>query len=110
MPDAVSLDLPVNVGGTTRIGDFVEDEQASDVASAVMVGRGSEHLRLAVCRLPEQERHVLVRRYGLDDREPVSMAVLSVELGISKKQVSELQRRAEGTLLRSALTLREAVA
>ena len=110
MPDAVSLDLPVGAEETTLIGDLVEDERASDVATQVVLGRESEHLRLAVLRLPERERHVLVRRYGLDDREPVSLGELSVELGISRKQVSKLQRRAEQILLSGAPALRGAVA
>ena len=110
MPDAVSLDLPVGAEETTRIGDLVEDERASDVASQVLLGREAEHLRLAVLGLPERERYVLVRRYGLDDRDPVSIGELSVELGISRKQVSKLQRRAQQILQSSALALRRAVA
>ena len=110
MPDAVSLDLPVGAEETMRIGDLVEDERASDVASQVILGWEAEHLRLAMLRLPERERQVLVRRYGLDDREPVSIGELSVELGISKKQVSKLQRRAQQILLSSASALRGAVA
>ena len=110
MPDAVSLDLPVGTEETTRIGDLVEDERASDVASQVLPGREAEHLRLAVLRLPKRERHVLVRRYGLDAREPVSISELSVELGISRKQVSKLQRKAEQILQSSASALRGAVA
>ncbi len=110
MPDAVSLDLPVGFDETTRVGDFVEDERASDVASEVILDHEAEHLRLAVLRLPEQERQVLVRRYGLDDGEPASIAELSRELQVSRKQISKLQRRAEQMLLRSATALREAVA
>ncbi len=106
MPDAMSLDLPVGFDGTTRIGDFVQDERASDVASEVILDREAEHLRLAVLRLPERERRVLVRRYGLDDGEPASIAEISAELRVSRKQVSKLQRRAERILLMSVTALR----
>ena len=110
MPDAVSLDLPVGAEETTRIVDLVEDERASDVANQVLLGREAEHLRLAVLRLPERERYVLIRRYGLDDRDPARVSELSVELGISGKQVGKLQRKAEQILQSSAPSLRGAVA
>ncbi|MDP9474391.1 MAG: sigma-70 family RNA polymerase sigma factor [Actinomycetota bacterium] len=110
MSDAISLDLPVGAEETSRIGDFVEDEEASDVSGEVVRAYEAEHLRLAVLRLPHRERQVLVRRYGLDDREPASIAELSAELLIPKKQVRKLQRRAEQILLSSAAESREAVA
>ena len=52
-------------------------------------------LRKAIERLPERNRHVLVRRYGLDDREPATLAELSEELGVSRERVRQLQREAE---------------
>jgi RNA polymerase primary sigma factor len=110
VPDAVSLDLPVGAEETARIGDFVEDERASDVPGEVARARESEALRSALLRLPERERHVLVRRYGLDDRDPASTAELSRELGISQDRVRKVQRKAKQMLLASATVLRGAAA
>jgi RNA polymerase primary sigma factor len=103
-PDAVSFDLPAGAGETARIGDFVEDEQASDIPGEVVRLREAEHLRLALLRLPNPERHVLVRRYGLDDRDPASIADLSAELGIPAKRISKLQRKAERILADAAVS------
>ncbi len=102
--------LVVSAEETMRIREFVEDERAPEVANEVMLGRESEHLRLTVLRLPERERRTPVRRYGLDDREPVGIAELSQKLGIRRKQISKLRRSAEQNLLTSAPVLREAVA
>jgi RNA polymerase primary sigma factor len=44
---------------------------------------------------------VLVRRYGLDDREPATLAEVGDELGISRERVRQLQREAERMLARS---------
>lgn len=110
MPDAVSLDLPADAEETARIGDFVEDERASDVSGEVVRAREAEALRLALLRLPERERHVLVRRYGLDHRDPASTAELSQELGISRDRVGKLQRKAKQMLLANATALRGAAA
>ncbi|MDQ3965927.1 MAG: RNA polymerase sigma factor RpoD/SigA, partial [Actinomycetota bacterium] len=52
----------------------------------------------AVERLPERQRHVLVRRYGLDGEKQVTLADLSEELDVSRERVRQLQREAERAL------------
>jgi RNA polymerase primary sigma factor len=58
----------------------------------------TEGLQGAIAGLPERHRHVLVRRYGLDDRKPATLADLSEELKISRERVRQLQREAERML------------
>jgi RNA polymerase primary sigma factor len=43
---------------------------------------------------------VLVRRYGLGDRDTATLAQLSDELDISRERVRQLQREAERMLAR----------
>jgi DNA-directed RNA polymerase sigma subunit (sigma70/sigma32) len=52
-------------------------------------------LREAIRRLPQKARYVLVRRYGLDDRDPATLAKLAAELNLSRERVRQLQREAE---------------
>jgi len=50
-------------------------------------------LAAAVDGLPERQRYVLVRRYGLGaDEKPATLAEISDELGVSKERVRQLQR------------------
>ena len=100
MPDATSLDQPVGTddASTSQLGDFVEDELASDTPGEVMREMETEHLKEAIERLPERARYVLVRRYGLDDRAPATLAELGDELDISRERVRQLQREAERIL------------
>ena len=95
-----SLDEPAsNEDGASRLGDLVAGEVASDAPDAVVVrGMEAAGLRDAVERLPEKARYVLVRRYGLDDRDPPTLAELSAELNISRERVRQLQREAEQLL------------
>jgi RNA polymerase primary sigma factor len=98
-PDAASLDKPVSVeGGASRLGDFVIDEAVSDTPGAVVEGMEAARLREAIGRLPHKARHVLVRRYGLDRRDPPTLAELATELGVSRERVRQLQREAEQML------------
>jgi RNA polymerase primary sigma factor len=98
MPDVASLDLPVGSEETSRIGDFVEDEKISNTSDEVVQALEKAHLKRAIERLPEQERYVLIRRYGLDDRDPATLAELSRELGLSKERVRRLQYETEHAL------------
>jgi RNA polymerase primary sigma factor len=99
MPDATSLNQPVTQDSdASELGDFVEDERASDTAGEVMREMETEGLGEAIGRLPERQRYVLVRRYGLDEAEAATLAELSEELGVSRERVRKLQHEAEQAL------------
>jgi RNA polymerase primary sigma factor len=99
VPDAASLDKPVsNEDEALRLGDFIVDETVPDVPEAVIKETEMGRLREAIGRLPHKARYVLVRRYGLDDRDPPTLADLAAELGISRERVRQLQCEAEQLL------------
>jgi RNA polymerase primary sigma factor len=99
-PDATSLDEPASNGeGASSLGDLLAGEEASNAPDEVVVREMEETgLREAIERLPEKARYVLVRRYGLDDREPPTLAELAAELELSRERVRQLQREAEQLL------------
>ncbi len=99
MPDATSLNQPLSSDGDgSELGELIEDERASEVAGAVIGEMEVGSLKEAVQRLPERHKHVLIRRYGLGDRDTATLAQLSEELGISRERVRQLQREAERML------------
>jgi RNA polymerase primary sigma factor len=105
MTDTTSLNHPS--GGAEKdgseLGEFVEDERASDTAGEVIGEMERSFLQEAIGRLPERHRYVLVRRYGLDDRGTSTVAALSNELEVSRERVRQLQREAEHVLKRQML-------
>jgi RNA polymerase primary sigma factor len=99
IPDAGSLHQPLSSDeGSSELGDLIEDERASDTPGEVMREMETAGLEQAIERLPERHRYVLLRRYGLDDRDVATLAQLSDELGISRERVRQLQREAERML------------
>jgi RNA polymerase primary sigma factor len=99
MPDATSLNQPLGSDAdASELGDLVEDERASDTAGEVMREMETEGLGAAIERLPERQRYVLIRRYGLDERDPATLAELSDEVGVSRERIRQLQREAERML------------
>ena len=95
MPVAMSLNQAIGPeGGDVELGDFVEDEHTRDMADSMVRETETLELRAAIERLPEKIRHVLTRRYGLDERKEATLRELSEELGISRERVRQLQQEA----------------
>lgn len=107
MRHPASLNSPVRTdeGSGTEFGDLISDAGEVSAPEAVIQDMEAEGLRAEIERLPEPERYVLVRRYGLDGCEEAHLADLAGELGVSRDQVQRLQRTAEREILRSASTL-----
>ena len=99
VPDATSLNRPLSSDeDSSELGDFIEDERESGVASEVVRELETRRLMESVERLPERQRRVLVRRYGLDGENPATLADLSEELGVSRERIRQVQREAEVVL------------
>jgi RNA polymerase primary sigma factor len=99
IPDATTLNRSLSSEeDSSELGDFIEDERESGVASEVVRELERRRLLQSVERLPERQRRLLVRRYGLDGEEPATLANLSEELGVSRERIRQLRREAEGML------------
>jgi RNA polymerase primary sigma factor len=99
IPDATSLNQPLSSDeGSSEVGDFVEDERESGAVGEVVRKLETRRVMESVARLPERQRRVLVRRYGLDGEKPATLADLSEELAVSRERIRQLQREAEQAL------------
>jgi RNA polymerase primary sigma factor len=99
IPDATSLNQPLSSEeGSSEVGDLVEDERESRVVGEVMRELETRRLIESVERLPERQRRVLVRRYGLDGEKPATLADLSEELAVSSEGIGQRQCEAERAL------------
>jgi RNA polymerase primary sigma factor len=97
--NSISLNRPAaSEEGNSELGDFLEDEDASERLEAVADRVEVRRLWDALVQLPERERRVLVRRYGLDGRERATLRELAEELALSRERIRHLQRTAELTL------------
>jgi RNA polymerase primary sigma factor len=96
VPDATSLDKPLSSeDGASSLGDLIEDERASDTPGLVIREAEDTWLGEAIRGLPPRHRQILVRRYGLDHREPATLVELGGELKMSRERVRQMQRQAE---------------
>ena len=100
LPDAMSLNKRLgSAEDASEVGDLMEDVQDPDILGTVIQKMENAKLHEAIERLlPERAQYVLVRRYGLDNYEPATLAKLSEELDISREQVRQIQLKAERML------------
>lgn len=98
---AISLNQPVGADGDGEFGDLFEDRSAIDPAEAAGETHRRETVRRALSELPETQRRILERRFGLTG-EPGSLDAIGSELGISRERVRSLEQEALANL-RTAL-------
>lgn len=98
-----SLDTPVDrdsEGGEAMV-DLVADEQAADPAGQRLNHEIESLLEQGLAALSEREREVLSGRYGLSDREPETLDVLAVRLGLTRERIRQIQIEALAKLKRA---------
>lgn len=95
---AVSLDVEVAEQGST-LGSMIADDRESQVLS-LEEGHLGQRLQEVMADLPDRERLILQRRYGLTGAEPETLGEIAVDLGITAERVRQLQKAALNRLRR----------
>jgi RNA polymerase primary sigma factor len=89
-----SLDKPLGAGNEGRFGDLFASEH-SEPEEELTVSLEEDVLRRAVEQLPEREREVVKRRYGLNgEHDPASLATIGRELGLTRERVRQIEASA----------------
>jgi RNA polymerase primary sigma factor len=92
----VSIDRAGEEGGLPiAVADPVEEFDRMDHLKGTVEG--------LLVTLSSRERHVVMRRFGLDGGTPVSLEALGVAMQVSKERVRQLQRQAMKRLQQVAL-------
>jgi len=96
----VSLDEPVEEGPRQRSLDyFLEDDEAIDPEDEAIRIQELSRLRVALSEvLTDRHRHVLARRYGLEDDHFRTLSEVGEGLNLSRERVRQIEREALGRL------------
>jgi RNA polymerase sigma factor (sigma-70 family) len=91
-----SLDEPVG-RDVAMLNAFVRDPAVVDSSDMLDAAVRAADVRAAVCRLPERQRTVIDRHFGLTTA-PETLAEIGRELGVTRERVRHIERDALGAL------------
>lgn len=103
---AVSLDaeMPGMAGGT--LATLLADDDQLPVHETISEGRLLDRLQEVMEVLPERERTILLRRFGLDGRASETLGEIAADLQITAERVRQLQNAALERLKKPGLLKR----
>ena len=90
----VSLDRPMNEDGDATLGDFVEDQTATDPFAHAALSLRRGYIDRALEVLEDEERVVIVLRYGLDGSDPRTLSDVGSQFEITRERVRQIENRA----------------
>ena len=94
MHDTIDVDKDGNP--LTYMDIICSDESVSDEVFTRIAGKKA-YAFVESC-LSERERYIITRRYGLDNKKPMTQRELAEEMGISRSYVSRIEKSALGKL------------
>jgi RNA polymerase nonessential primary-like sigma factor len=89
-----SLDLPLDMEAGVSLLEQVVDEQAVDPLGRQLSAEAKNLLEGGLAELSRREREVLVGRYGLHGREPMTLERLATQLRLTRERVRQIQQEA----------------
>ncbi len=95
-----SLDAPLEHDDGASLIDTVADDQAIDPASQTLSHEVEILLDHELAELNDRERQVLEGRYGLHEREPLTLDTLASQLGLTRERIRQIQQEALAKLRR----------
>lgn len=98
----VSLDMPVEEGSDTSLGDLIAHDTAPGPDLTYLDHEARDRLNLLVGQLEERAADIIRLRYGMVDGRQHKLADIGAKYGISAERVRQLEREALQKLRRLA--------
>ena len=95
-----SLDAPLEIDPNHSIADAIADDNALDPESLLQANEIGELVSCWVAQLPEKQRRVLERRYGLGGAEVSTLEEIAADLELTRERVRQIQIEALDQLRR----------
>ena len=95
-----SLDAPLEIDPNHSIADAIADDNALDPESLLQANEIGDLVSCWVAQLPEKQRRVLERRYGLGGSEISTLEEIAADLELTRERVRQIQIEALDQLRR----------
>ena len=95
-----SLDAPLEIDPSHTVADAIADDNALDPESLLQSSEVDHLVSHWVEQLPEKQRRVLERRYGLGGGDTATLEEVAVDLNLTRERVRQIQIEALDQLRR----------
>jgi RNA polymerase nonessential primary-like sigma factor len=102
---ASSLDAPLDNDPQSSLMDLLQGDASEGPDSRAEHHEMTVLMRDWLTKLPDKQRIVIMRRFGLDNDDPATLEELAAEMGVTRERVRQIQQEALIKLKR-ALTVR----
>ena len=89
-----SLDAPLDLDPTSSLLDLLSDDHSESPDDEVQHRELEILTRAWLSRLSDKHRHVIERRFGLNNIEPATLEQLADEMGLTRERVRQIQQEA----------------
>lgn len=90
----ISLDTPIGDDEEDCLVDFVEDTKFESPVDNITKKDLKEQLLKVMDSLDPREKIVLIKRYGLEDGEPMTLEEIGKELDLSRERIRQIEEKA----------------
>jgi RNA polymerase primary sigma factor len=91
--DPVSLEAPVGEEADSRLGDFIEDEDADQPMAAAVRSLLNAYIGELLDELGPREREVIEMRYGLKDGQPRTLEEVGKAFNVTRERIRQIETR-----------------
>ena len=92
--DPISLNTSVGDDGDSTLADFIEDSSSLGIDEQAMLGILREELDRGLDTLSERERKVLILRFGLGGRKPMTLEETGREVNLTRERIRQIEIKA----------------
>lgn len=92
--DPISLETPIGEEDDSHLGDFIQDEDASEPADAASYAMLREQLADVLKTLTPREEKVLCLRYGLTDGKMHTLEEVGEEFDVTRERIRQIEAKA----------------
>ena len=92
--EPISLETPVGEEDDSHLGDFIQDEDASEPVDAATYAMLREQLADVLKTLTPREEKVLCLRYGLTDGRMHTLEEVGLEFEVTRERIRQIEAKA----------------
>ena len=92
--EPVSLETPIGEEEDSHLGDFIEDEGASEPSEAASFTLLKEQLMQVLSTLTPREEKVLRLRFGLEDGRSRTLEEVGKEFNVTRERIRQIEAKA----------------